>query len=98
MNWPEFERRKMKVSAAFGDRRTSGALFAGMLKLVLSMGLSGCKETKVVAPPEPPAAPEKPDTPEKPEVPIPEKPEVPEKPEATLSTPIATLRAQSWGP
>jgi RND family efflux transporter MFP subunit len=59
MNLPEFKRRNMKVSAAFSDRRTFGALFAGMRMLGLSMGLllglSGCKEAKVVAPPEPPA-------------------------------------------
>lgn len=55
MNLPEFEGRKMKVSAAFSDRRTFGALFAGMLVLGLSMGLSGCKDAKVVVPPEPPA-------------------------------------------
>jgi RND family efflux transporter MFP subunit len=55
MNLPEFEGRKMKVSAAFSDRRTFGALVAGMLVLGLSMGLSGCKDAKVVAPPEPPA-------------------------------------------
>lgn len=55
MNLPEFEGRKMKVSAAFSDRRTFGALVAGMLVLGLSMGLSGCKDAKVVVPPEPPA-------------------------------------------
>jgi len=55
MKLPEFERRKMKGSAAGSDRRTFGALVAGMLVLGLSMGLSGCKDAKVVVPPEPPA-------------------------------------------
>ena len=59
MKLPEFERRKMKGSAAVSDRRTSGSLFAGILMLGLSMGLSlglsGCNEKKVIAPPEPPA-------------------------------------------
>jgi hypothetical protein len=48
MKLPEFERRKMKGSAAVSDRRTSGSLFAGILMLGLSMGLSlglsGCNE------------------------------------------------------
>jgi len=55
MNLPEFGGRKMKVSAALGGRTTLGTLVAAMLMLGVSIGLSGCKDSKVVAPPEPPA-------------------------------------------
>jgi RND family efflux transporter MFP subunit len=55
MKLPDFEGRNMKVSAAISGRRTLGALFAGVLMLGLSMGLSGCKDAKVVVAPEPPA-------------------------------------------